>query len=258
VNSLHSELKVSRIGTGIKILDEALPEGIPRNNMVMVVGEGGTGKSVFLLQLMFSRLSMGEPCIFVCFDDTPLAVEQNAIFFGWSIKEYVEKGMLKFLDCYSFRMNPDKTTIPKYVVYVENPRELYQLTQILTGIMDDMEMHGRGCVFVDSLTELISITEPAVAIETVKTWRAECAKERLVNLFATFHFGIKPYDDFEQILEYVVDGIIDLRYNPILMQQGLLVKQFRVRKMKGSPHITKWFTFHITRNGIEAAEESSH
>ena len=219
--------------------------------MIMIVGEGGTGKSVFVLQLMYERLKRGEPCIFMCFDDAPLAIEQNAMGFGWDLRKYADEGLLRFIDCFSFRMKPDKTKIPKYITYIENPRDLHQLTQILIATMDKMGMNCKGAVFIDSLTELLSITESAIALETIKTWRAEAAKERLVTLFGTFHFGIKPFDDLEQILEYVVDGIIDLRYDPTLMQQGIVVKQFRIRKMKGAPHETIWFTFIVTEKGIE-------
>jgi len=245
------KISVSRVKTGIPILDKALPLGIPRNNMIMILGEGGTGKSVFILQLMYERLRRNEPCIFMCFDDAPIAIEQNAMGFNWNLREYADRGLLRFIDCYSFRMKPDKTRIPKHIVYIDNPRDLHQLTQRFTGLMDEMNMNNAGAVFIDSLTELMSITESAIALETIKTWRAEAAKERLVTVFATFHFGIKPFDDLEQILEYVVDGIIDLRYDPTLMQKGILIKQFRVRKMKGAPHQTTWFTFTVTNNGIE-------
>lgn len=244
-------VKVSRVSTGIPLLDKALPKGIPRNNMIMIVGESGTGKSVFILQLLRERLKRGEPCIFMCFDDAPLAIEQNFASFGWSLREYADEGLFRFIDCFSFRMSPDKTKLPSYITYIENPRDLYQLTNIFFSTMDRMNMECGGAVFIDSLTELLSITEPATAIETIKTWRAEAAKERLVTMFATFHFGIKPFDDLEQILEYVVDGIIDLRYDPILMQQGVLVKQFRIRKMKGARHETNWFTFTVDEEGIK-------
>ncbi|MCS7386141.1 MAG: RAD55 family ATPase [archaeon GB-1867-005] len=248
---MKGRVTVAKVKTGIPVLDTALPRGIPRNNMVMIVGEGGTGKSVFILQLMYERLKRGEPCIFMCFDDAPIAIEQNAMAFGWDLSKYADEDLLRFIDCFSFRMKPDKTKIPKHVTYVENPRDLHQLTQIFITSMDRMGIVGKGAVFIDSLTELLSITESAIALETIKTWRAEAAKERLATVFGTFHFGIKPFDDFEQILEYVVDGIIDLRYDPVLMHQGILVKQFRIRKMKGAPHETKWFTFKVTDNGIE-------
>lgn len=251
MNELEESFVVSRVNTGIPILDKALPSGIPRNNMVMIVGEGGTGKSVFMLQLLRERLKQDEPCIFMCFDDAPLAIEQNFASFGWNLKRYIDEGLFRFIDCFSFRMSPDKTKLPSYITYIENPRDLYQLTQIFVSTMDGMNMHGKGAVFIDSLTELLSITEPATAIETIKTWRAEAAKERLVTVFATFHFGIKPFDDLEQILEYVVDGLIDLRYDPILMHQGILVKQFRIRKMKGAKHETNWFTFTVNEEGIK-------
>lgn len=243
-------IKFERFKTGLAILDEVLPNGIPRNNMIMILGEGGTGKSVFMLQLMCSRLLAGEPCIFMCLDDTPLSILQSAEGFNWNLLDYTSKGLLRFIDCYSFRMSPDKASIPEYVIYVENPRELYLLVDILTGLMDRLGMRGRGAVFIDSLTELMSLSESAVALEVVKIIRAECAKERGVTVFGTFHFGVKPYDDLEQILEYVVDGIIDLRYDPQYMQQGFLVKQFRVRKMKGAPHHTGWVSFNVDSTGI--------
>jgi len=246
----YLSIRVERFNTGIAALDEVLPNGIPRNNMVLILGEGGTGKSVFMVQLTYSRLVSNEPCIFLCFDDVPLAVAQCAASFGWNFIDYANKGLLRFIDCFSFRMSPDKTSIPEYVVYVENPRELYNLIDIVTSLMDRMNMHGRGAVFIDSLTELFSLSETAVALEVVKILRAECCKERNVPIFGTFHFGIKPFDDIEQILEYVVDGIIDLRYDPQYMQQGFLVKQFRIRKMKSVPHHTNWVNFNVNSSGI--------
>ncbi|MCR6668999.1 MAG: hypothetical protein NDF51_03265, partial [archaeon YNP-WB-040] len=157
-----------RFKAGLAVLDEVLPNGIPRNNMIMILGEGGTGKSVFMLHLMYSRLFAGEPCIFMCFDDTPLSILQSANSFNWNLLDYAGKGLLRFIDCYSFRMSPDKASIPEYVVYVENPRELYGLVDVLTGLMDRLGMKGRGAVFIDSLTELMSLSESAVALEVVK------------------------------------------------------------------------------------------
>ncbi|MEM3615307.1 MAG: ATPase domain-containing protein [Candidatus Methanomethylicia archaeon] len=243
-------IHISRMNAGIPILDEVLPNGIPRNDMILILGEGGTGKSVFMVQLMHARLLAGEPCVFICFDDSPLAVIQSAASFGWNLLDYADKGLMRFIDCYSFRMSPDKASIPKYILYVENPRELYSLIDLLTNLMDNIGMRSKGCIFIDSLTELISLSESAMSLEAIKILRAECAKERMTPIFGTFHFGVKPYDDIEQILEYVVDGIIDLRYDPEYMQQGLLVKQFRVRKMKGVFHNTNWVSFNVTSSGI--------
>ncbi|MEM3394172.1 MAG: ATPase domain-containing protein [Candidatus Methanomethylicia archaeon] len=241
---------VERFKTGIAALDEVLPNGIPRNNMILILGEGGTGKSVFMVQLMNYRLNLGEPCIFICFDDIPLAIFQSAASFGWNFMDYANKGLLKFVDCFSFRMSPDKTSIPEYIIYVENPRELYNLIDVVTTLMDKLEMKNRGAIFIDSVTELFSLSETAIALEAVKILRAECSKERNVAILGTFHFGIKLSDDIEQILEYVVDGLIDLRYDPQYMQQGFLIKQFRVRKMKGVPHHTNWVNFNIDSSGI--------
>ncbi|MCX8168829.1 MAG: RAD55 family ATPase [Candidatus Methanomethylicia archaeon] len=241
---------VESFKTGIQVLDEILPNGIPRNNMVLILGEGGTGKSVLITHLMYARLLADEPCIFICFDDIPIAVIQLSLLFKWNLLEYANRDLLRFIDCFSFRMAPDRSTIPPYITYIENPRDLYGLVTAITNLMDKLNMNSRGAVFIDSLTELLSLTETTIALEVIKILRAECSKERNVPIFGTFHFGVKPFDDVEQILEYIVDGIIDLRYDPHYMQQGFLVKQFRVRKMKGVPHSTNWVSFSINSSGI--------
>src|SRR2546430_6546733 len=51
--------------TGIEALDRVLPKGIPRNTMMILAGELGTGKSVLMGELFFNILKKRkEPCIF--------------------------------------------------------------------------------------------------------------------------------------------------------------------------------------------------
>src|SRR5439155_2742189 len=61
---------------------------------------------------------------------------------------------------------------------------------------------------------------------------------------------LRAYADLDDLLFYVVDGILDIRFNPGFADRGLLVKQFRVRKMKGAPHETYWVTFAVTAKGV--------
>jgi KaiC/GvpD/RAD55 family RecA-like ATPase len=52
------------------------------------------------------------------------------------------------------------------------------------------------------------------------------------------------------MLDYLVDGMIDFRFDPLLAQQGLLARQLRVRKMKGTSHDTVWHYFAIEKTGL--------
>ncbi len=60
--------------------------------------------------------------------------------------------------------------------------------------------------------------------------------------------------ELDDLLFYVVDGILDVRFSPGFAERGLLVKQFRVRRMKGAPHETYWVTFSVTSKGVTEVE----
>ena len=240
--------------TGIEALDRVLPRGIPRNSMTILAGEQGTGKSVLMSQLMQNVLArQNEPCIYVNFEGPPIAVEQDMESFGWTIAPFLKSGQLKFLDCFSFRMEP--TESPSYAHLVKDPRDLHAVTSALFSMMEGLEMFGRGAVFVDSLTEMFTLVQeerPLVfhMLDGVKSWRAKGPKERRVPFFCSHHSPLRAYVELDDLLFYVVDGIVDMRFNPGFADRGLLVKQFRIRKMKGAPHETYWVTFSVTSNGV--------
>lgn len=229
--------------------------------MILLLGETGTAKSSIMLDLLHKILSVREePCIFVNVDDPYLSVEQHAATLGWNIAEFEDRGQLKFLDCFSFRM--DAKEAPSHVVPVSNPKDLRSLTASLFGLIDELQMVDRGAVFVDSLTEmftLVSETGPLLyqVIDTVKAWRARGPKERRVPFFCSHHLGIDQYRELEALLLYAVDGIIDLRFDPVLFdEKQILGHQMRVRHMKGVAHQTRWIPIIITADGIKGMETS--
>jgi KaiC/GvpD/RAD55 family RecA-like ATPase len=240
--------------TGIEAVDKVLPKGIPRNSLTILAGDLGTGKSVLMEQLLYSMLKIEkEPCIYMNFEGPPIALRQDMESFGWNIDRYLDSGQLRFLDCFSFRMEPTET--PKHSHFVKDPKDLHSVTAALFTMMEEMKMMGRGAVFVDSLTEMFTLVQeerPLVfhMLDGVKSWRAKGPKERLVPFFCSHHTPLRAYADLDDLLFYVVDGIVDVRFNPGFAERGLLVKQFRIRKMKGAPHETYWVTFQVTPAGI--------
>ncbi len=240
--------------TGIEALDKVLPKGIPRNSMIILAGELGTGKSVLMSELLYRVLkTRKEPCVYVTFEGPPIAVEQDMESFGWDITPFLDSGQLKFIDCFSFRNEPAE--VPSYIHYVKDPRDLHSVTSALFTMMEEMKMQGRGAVFVDSLTEMFTLVQeerPLVfhMLDGVKSWRAKGPKERLVPFFLSHHTPLRAYVELDDLLFYVVDGIVEVRFNPGFAERGLLVKQFRVRKTKGAPHETYWVTFSVTSKGI--------
>lgn len=247
-------VRIERSKTGVKLLDSLAPEGIPQNSFVIFSGESGTGKSVLMLQVVKEALRRGRSGVFVCFDDTPSSIERIGASIGLNLKGYVEKGLLRFIDCYSFRMNPDPSKIPSHVIYVENPKDLHDMTSTMLVAVDDVGIGGRGFLVIDSITELFTLDEPSTVIDFVKKWRAECAKKRNVLTLASIHSGLRMLEQFYELLEYVADVIVDFRYEPSLLSLGYLVKQLRIRKLKGALHEPFWAAFTITKEGVTSLD----
>jgi len=224
---------------------------MPRSSFILLVGEGGTGKSTFMLHLLVERVKVGEPAVYVCFDDSPHSVLKVAEYLGFPLDDYLEKGQLVFIDCFSFR-SPRALQRNKAVGIetIDDPRNFQKLNGTLLSILDTRNMEGRGAVFIDSLTELVSLYEASFAIEAIKIWRTEISKVRNVPVFAVCHVGGKIMEEMLDVLSYNADGIIDFRYDPALASQGYLVKQLRVRKMKGAPHKTSWHHFSVLKGKI--------
>jgi len=218
---------MSYITLGIPMIDSLLPDGLPRDSFILLFGEGGTGKSVALAQAAGSRIRLGEPCIFVAFDDSPSSIINNFMRLGYEVRGALANNLLRIVDCFSFRTRmPPKPT--DGIRIVKNPKDHHELTGTLLSTTEGMEW--RGTIFVDSLTELFTISEPTSTLETVKNWRAEFCKMMGLPILATYHIGLKSIDEFAAMIDYLVDGIIDFRFDPLLAQQGLLARQLRVRK----------------------------
>ena len=56
---------ITRVSTGIKLLDEGLEGGIPKGNWVVITGEPGTGKSILCMHYAYAGLLSGDPVIYV-------------------------------------------------------------------------------------------------------------------------------------------------------------------------------------------------
>ena len=84
--------------TGITGLDEITGGGIPRGRTTLVVGGPGSGKTIFALQFLVNGArDLGEPGIFVAFEEASPRIVANAESFGWNLDELTKKKLF-FLD----------------------------------------------------------------------------------------------------------------------------------------------------------------
>lgn len=238
---------------GIDVLDAALPRGVPRNSFIILCGDGGTGKSVFLVNIAYTFLKRGEQVIYVALDDGPHSIAALFKTFRIDIDKYISERLFGIIDAFSFRLGPLKKPHPSVIREV-NPKNLDQLVHTINDVIDEWKLVNKGLLIIDSLNEIFFQTEMASAFEFVKTIRAIAAKARNILTISSLHTPTQTYQEIAKTLEYMVDGFIELRYEPRLMEIGIPLKQYIIRKMRGVPHHASWVPYVIAEDGIKMAD----
>ena len=74
------------VRTGIDGLDAILLGGIPRNNVILVKGPAGSGKTLMGIEFIYRGITeFNEPGIIVVFESGPGKIIRDAAGFGWNL-----------------------------------------------------------------------------------------------------------------------------------------------------------------------------
>ncbi|MEO3993582.1 MAG: RAD55 family ATPase [Desulfurococcaceae archaeon TW002] len=238
--------------TGISPLNIALPAGIPYGSLILLLGPGGVGKSVMLANLSWNFLKDSRNAVVhVTFDDSPDALLALYAYFGWDISRYVAEGRFKIVDCFSFRLGPFKKTVSGVV----RELEVKDLSSLVYAVSDaSSSTRGSTMVLIDSLNELILKFEVSQFLDFIKSLRAVIGKGLGNIIIATIHTTTETFQEVVNYLEYLVDGVIETRFNPSLLEYGIPLKELLVRKMRGVPTNPVWIPYVISNDGIAAVD----
>ncbi|MFB6175518.1 MAG: RAD55 family ATPase [Candidatus Nanohalobium sp.] len=80
--------------TGVDGLDKLFDDGIREENVNLIAGNPGSGKSIFSLQVLNYAASQGEKCLYMSFEESPDALKSHMEDFGWTPEEHLEDGNL--------------------------------------------------------------------------------------------------------------------------------------------------------------------
>jgi len=239
-----------KIFFGVSVLDEIVKEGYPRRSLILFVGEGGIGKSVFLVLLAKHRLYLNEPALYVCLDNDPLSVAETFENFKVNVDYFAKRKLLGFIDCYSFRVSTVYRENYSYVLKSADPRDLNHLTQTIIETAAELSMNNRGCVIIDSLNEIFLYNDLTRVSDFLKETRYVVARHYGASIFATIHVGLSKWEELRSMIEHLADGIVEFRLEPSLSEAGVSIRQVRVKKMRGVSHDMNWHSFTITEEGI--------
>jgi circadian clock protein KaiC len=86
------------VKTGIAGFDELLSGGIPRENIVLVEGGAGTGKTTLGVEFIYRGIvEYGDPGLIVVFEVSPEKMVRDAAALGWDLSELEQSDQLKII-----------------------------------------------------------------------------------------------------------------------------------------------------------------
>ncbi|MCK5642401.1 MAG: hypothetical protein KAJ19_16460, partial [Gammaproteobacteria bacterium] len=95
------ELKIEKVKTGDRRLDDLLLGGIPFGSNILIYGPAFTGKEVTINGFIAEGLAKGIPGVFVITDKLPSEIREEMMYIVSGFEEYERLGLVKFVDAYS-------------------------------------------------------------------------------------------------------------------------------------------------------------
>ena len=218
---------MTRVSTGNPQADEILYGGFPMNSINIVMGQPGTGKSIFAEQLVFQNASEDRPILYLTTLSEPLAK------------------MVAYLQRFSFF---DENKIGRSVVYDDIGPQLVEggIRALIPCVQEAIEASAPKIIVIDSFKALHDLSPSTMELRHVLY-----ELTGLLTAFKTTVFLVGEYTDEEaqRLPEFAVaDGILQFLRNPLSTRDERFL---RVLKLRGSAYLEGLHAFRIGAKGLE-------
>jgi circadian clock protein KaiC len=227
--------------TGIQGLDEITGGGLPTGRPTLVSGGAGAGKTMFALEFLVRGVQLGEPGVFMSFEETIPDLSTNAASLGFDLKRLVADKKL-FMD----HVHISRSEIAE--------TGEYDLDGLFIRIADAVKQVGAKRVVLDTIEALFAtLPNPGILRAEIRRlfgW----LKEQGLTTIITAERDRPERLTRHGIEEFVSDCVIVLDNR---VRDEISTRRLRIVKYRGSTHGTNEYPFLIDENGISVLPISS-
>src|SRR5579875_459060 len=235
--------------SGIPGLDALLNGGFAQGGVILVLGEPGTGKTIFVSQFLNWAATQGfENSMFIGMNESKSRYMTEMLGLGMDFGGLEKNGKFAYVDATEVRRIPEQAKVGRIHV---GGREL-GLVNLIDMMQEGMGKVSPKRIAVDSISDLVfrfpTIEErrPVILdiVESLQTTGATC--------LLTSEILSTGEDRTVQPEEYLAEGVILLRR---FQKKGM--RSIQILKMRGQKVDTTARPYTITDKGIEvyASEE---
>lgn len=224
-----------RRSTGITGLDDILHGGFPANQLYLIEGTPGAGKTTLALQFLRVGLQQGESVLYVTLSETRRELHAVARSHGWDFSQVP-----------IFEMEPlEESLSPDQQLTMFHPSEL-ELSQTTNKVLRQVEELRPTRVVFDSLSEMRLLAQSSLRYRR----QILALKQFFVGRKAT----VLLLDDLtgpgdDQQLQSIAHGVVHLEQ--LATEYGAERRQLRVLKMRGIAFRGGLHDFVIRKGGLD-------
>lgn len=199
---------MKQVASGINGLDKILDGGLLRPSIVLVAGAAGTGKTTFVMQSLFNAARNEEICMYISALSEPIAMINNFMSkFSFYNISLLAKGNIKYV-----------------------PINMEIIHQGPGAIVNEMEKN------------IEAIKPDRIVIDPVNVFTLEQNEESRRQFYYEFFTRMKGWNSLvlltgefshdeliESTLSYLVDGIINISYEPLLHRNNRYINVIKMR-----------------------------
>ncbi len=140
-----------RLRTGIEGLDELVGGGFPRGRVILLLGESGSGKTIFTNQFLSNGvMKHKEKGLLVSLEETHTQLSKEMSMFGWNLQDMENNGNLGFIDATPLRLLPKTVKVGS----AEVERKEFSMMSLIDRINEEVARLKPSRLVVDSVTSL--------------------------------------------------------------------------------------------------------
>jgi KaiC/GvpD/RAD55 family RecA-like ATPase len=234
---------MTRIPTAIPGLDELIEGGFIENDVILLTGGPGAGKSTFGVQFLYEGIvKYNEPGLYITLEESPARIIRNMWRHNWDLERIIKEHKLCIM-----RANPIA-----YERYIKDMKptdgfvdsESATIENILKQIHKQIQDIGAKRLFIDSITSLKMSSDPATERHMILEFIKNIENFDCTTLITSEIHNIPESFSVE---EYLSEGVIRLH---VFRVGGNRVRGIEILKMRGVKHDEVMHPYAITDEGI--------
>lgn len=225
---------VERLSTGIKEFDKLIQGGIPKGFFVSIVGEPGTGKTIFCLSFINQGILEGDRNVYVTTEESRESIIRQAKQFGWDFERALQEDNLIIIDA-----------------LMDSPSDIWTLSsldveKLVAKVIEAKKSlgYGRARLVLDALSAFW-LDKPAMARKYSYYIKRILSKWDF-TILAVSQYAVTTSLGFGFGIEHIGDGIIRFRKAVV---HGELKRYVIVEKMRQTDHDLRMYEIDIV-NGV--------